>query len=275
MSIIPMRISRWMNISSDTDSRWRTNVIFKPVDHVTGTISFNPVGESRRADGLIFLFSFSLSSGIHLSVRGNSLYLQHSHGALWISRTQINYYCYCLWNALFDVTSCDQVRSFDDFDLKIFLFALNRDCLWASIDPDSLFILSFIRCHFTVTCMIIFIFCTKVKVDDEKFMRKKRDSIFCLVMLYLSALSWWIYRSRSISFVGRRCRASRSGDEITIERWYWIRWIEHTRYGSRGDSSMSRRARRQCDRSSFSLLDGIKTFVHVDTCLENEDCTKG
>ena len=57
-------------------------------------------------------------------------------------------------------------------------------------------------------------------------------------MLYLSALSWWIHRSRSISFIGRRCGASRSGDEITIERWYWIRWIEHTRYGSRGDSSM-------------------------------------
>jgi len=37
-----------------------------------------------------------------------------------------------------------------------------RDCLWASIDPDSLFILSFARCHCTVTCMIIFIFCTKL-----------------------------------------------------------------------------------------------------------------
>ncbi|CAF2827363.1 unnamed protein product [Rotaria sp. Silwood2] len=37
-----------------------------------------------------------------------------------------------------------------------------KDCLWASIDPDTLFMLSFCRCHCTVTCMIIFIFCTKL-----------------------------------------------------------------------------------------------------------------
>ncbi|CAF1910242.1 unnamed protein product [Rotaria magnacalcarata] len=37
-----------------------------------------------------------------------------------------------------------------------------KDCLWASIHPDTLFMLSFCRCHCTVTCMIIFIFCTKL-----------------------------------------------------------------------------------------------------------------
>ncbi|CAF1403470.1 unnamed protein product [Adineta steineri] len=37
-----------------------------------------------------------------------------------------------------------------------------KDCLWASIDPDTFLILSFFRCHFTVTCMIVFIFCTKL-----------------------------------------------------------------------------------------------------------------
>jgi hypothetical protein len=56
----------------------------------------------------------------------------------------------------------------NSFD-KILLFFLNRDCLWASIDPDTLFILSFCRCHCTVTCMIIFIFCTKVNRKKTSF----------------------------------------------------------------------------------------------------------
>ncbi|CAF0985418.1 unnamed protein product [Rotaria sp. Silwood1] len=42
------------------------------------------------------------------------------------------------------------------------LLHIIKDCLWASIDPDTLFMLSFFRCHSTVTCMIIFIFCTKL-----------------------------------------------------------------------------------------------------------------
>ncbi|CAF1064959.1 unnamed protein product [Adineta ricciae] len=37
-----------------------------------------------------------------------------------------------------------------------------KDCLWASIDPDTFLILSFFRCHLTVTCMVLFIFCTKL-----------------------------------------------------------------------------------------------------------------
>ncbi|UJR28764.1 hypothetical protein I4U23_009990 [Adineta vaga] len=37
-----------------------------------------------------------------------------------------------------------------------------RDCLWSSVNPDALFILSVLRCHFTVTCMLILIFCTKL-----------------------------------------------------------------------------------------------------------------
>lgn len=37
-----------------------------------------------------------------------------------------------------------------------------KDILWESIEPNTFFILSFIRCHCTVTCMIIFIFCTKL-----------------------------------------------------------------------------------------------------------------
>jgi hypothetical protein len=58
---------------------------------------------------------------------------------------------------------------------KLFLikkksYFINRDCLWASIDPDTFFILSFCRCHCTVTCMIIFIFCTKVNIIFKKIM---------------------------------------------------------------------------------------------------------
>ena len=37
-----------------------------------------------------------------------------------------------------------------------------RDILWSTVSPDALFLLSVLRCHFTVTIMIILIFCTKV-----------------------------------------------------------------------------------------------------------------
>ncbi|CAF0872115.1 unnamed protein product [Didymodactylos carnosus] len=42
------------------------------------------------------------------------------------------------------------------------LLHIIRDCLWSTADPDVLFILSLIRCHATVTCMLVLIFCTKL-----------------------------------------------------------------------------------------------------------------
>ncbi|CAF0935202.1 unnamed protein product [Rotaria sordida] len=42
------------------------------------------------------------------------------------------------------------------------LLHIIRDCLWSTVDPDTLFILSVLRCHSTVTCMLILIFCTKL-----------------------------------------------------------------------------------------------------------------
>ncbi|CAF0741892.1 unnamed protein product [Adineta steineri] len=42
------------------------------------------------------------------------------------------------------------------------LLHIIKDCLWSTVNPDALFILSVLRCHFTVTCMLILIFCTKL-----------------------------------------------------------------------------------------------------------------
>ncbi len=121
-------------------------------------------------------------------------------------------------------------------DFFCLFFSNHRDCLWASIDPNTLFILSFIRCHCTVTCMIIFIFCTKVNHSTHN---KEYSSWFCtfIVMFYISTIYWGISCTRSISFVSWWCWNIRSCYEITIEWWYWIWWIEYPRYGSRRNSS--------------------------------------
>ncbi|CAF1595854.1 unnamed protein product [Rotaria magnacalcarata] len=42
------------------------------------------------------------------------------------------------------------------------LLHIIKDCLWSTVDPDTIFILSVFRCHSTVTCMLILIFCTKL-----------------------------------------------------------------------------------------------------------------
>ncbi|UJR20809.1 hypothetical protein I4U23_023921 [Adineta vaga] len=62
------------------------------------------------------------------------------------------------------------------------LLHIIKDCLWASIDPDTLLTLSFFRCHFTVTCMILFIFCTKLcfmfrKSTEEHTVRDRFRSL--------------------------------------------------------------------------------------------------
>lgn len=37
-----------------------------------------------------------------------------------------------------------------------------KDILWSTVSPDAIFLLSVLRCHFTVTIMIVLIFCTKL-----------------------------------------------------------------------------------------------------------------
>ncbi|CAF0934708.1 unnamed protein product [Adineta ricciae] len=58
------------------------------------------------------------------------------------------------------------------------LLHIIKDCLWSSVTPDALFILSVFRCHFTVTCMLILIFCTKLcyiyRPFNEEFVGRDR-----------------------------------------------------------------------------------------------------
>ncbi len=106
------------------------------------------------------IFYFILAEFIFLCVGIRFIYSTRTAPCEYHERKLITIAIVCemLFSTLLHIIKYVEKEIFD----KQFCFFSSRDCLWLSVDPDALFILSVLRCHFTVTCMLILIFCTKV-----------------------------------------------------------------------------------------------------------------
>lgn len=75
--------------------------------------------------------------------------------------------------------------------------------------PDDLYLLSVFRCHVTVTCMLVLIFCTKVRVGED-FRELNEDRVSSSLQLC------YIFRPFNEEFSGRdRFRSLPDGAEPT------------------------------------------------------------